>query len=156
MGVVAHDVQFTRGNKARVSESDQDVVAWNIATQDATAPNELSLKHASVQTGLAKGNSSAAESLRASATDCREARNLRTQLRKGTQAMQRRAILLAMNDVMEHLRDCYDGWRLAEQNTNARLLATLMRRDVDRMRQLCELLEEEAELSESPGQLVAA
>jgi len=70
--------------------------------------------------------------------------------------MQRRAILLAMNDVMEHLRDCYDGWRLAEQNTNARLLATLMRRDVDRMRQLCELLEEEAELSESPGQLVAA
>jgi len=43
MGVVAHDVQFTRGNKARVSESDQDVVAWNIATQDATAPNELSL-----------------------------------------------------------------------------------------------------------------
>ncbi len=70
--------------------------------------------------------------------------------------MDRRAILLAMKDVLEHLGDCYDGWPAAEHTKSEHLLATLMKRDVDRMRQLCELLERDPANSSSGRRMAVA
>lgn len=53
--------------------------------------------------------------------------------------MNRHARLLSMKEVIEHLNDCHQQWQNAE-GTDEFFLAEAMKRDLDELRRLCELL----------------
>lgn len=58
--------------------------------------------------------------------------------------MDRRAQLLRMKDILEHLGDCYEQWHSVEPGSQM-LLADMMKRDLDQCRRLCESLRRESQ-----------
>lgn len=53
--------------------------------------------------------------------------------------MDRHARLLWMKEVIEHLNDCHQQWHSAE-GSDEYFLAESMKRDLDELRRICELL----------------
>jgi hypothetical protein len=51
--------------------------------------------------------------------------------------MERAAKLNWMNDILDHLRHCYDQWTVADE-TSQHYLSEVMKRDLDEFRRLCD------------------
>jgi len=54
-------------------------------------------------------------------------------------------MLFAMMDAVEHLSDCYESWQTAEPY-NEPFLTASMKRDLQRVRRLCDLFEGQTDL----------
>ena len=69
--------------------------------------------------------------------------------------MDRRKKLLFMQDILEHLGNCFDQWQSAD-TTSERFLVDSIERDLDEFRRLCESLKVAPKDTAARGEVLAA